>query len=95
MTDTVKKELGFLEWTKKVSEIINITHVCLIDKRKMKESDYETLKRLYYDVYWVGTLPLYKTVADMADNTALQADLFSEPTTTGNKKTANASAKSE
>ena len=77
MTDTVKEELGFLEWTKKVSEIINITHVCLIDKRKMKESDYEILKRLYYDVYWVGTLPLYKTVADMTDEKSLQADLFS------------------
>ena len=75
MTETVKKELEFIEWTKKLSEIINITHVCLIDKRKMKESDYDALEVLH-TVWWEGRLPLYKTVADMQEESTTQGGLF-------------------
>ena len=78
MTETVKQELDFLDWTKKVCEIVNITHVCLMDKRKMKESDFETL-RVLHDIWWEGKLPLYRTVADMTSETSAQGGLFDSP----------------
>lgn len=84
MTETVKQELDFLEWTKKLSEIINITHVCLLDKRKMRESDYVALEALH-DMWWDGIIPLYKTVADMTDSSSYQSDLFSDNTSDNTK----------
>ena len=77
MTETVKQELDFLDWTKKVCEIVNITHVCLMDKRKMRESDYTALEALH-DMWWDGRLPLYKTVANIPEEKSNQADLFTE-----------------
>ena len=83
--ETKKEELDFLEWTRKLCERINTVHVCLTDKRKMNEADYDVMEELYY--FWdYGSLPFYHHVADFKNETVTQSDLFTGRTDTTTDK---------
>lgn len=77
MGETISEELDFLEWTKKLSERIQVVHTCLQDKRKMLEQDYDVFEALY-PFWYNGTCPFYKQVSPETGISVTQADLFND-----------------
>ena len=79
MGDTVNKELEYLDWTRKVAERLQVVHTCILDKRKIMDSDYDVMEALYR-LYDRGKIPFYHRVADALPESVSQADLFSDRT---------------
>ena len=77
MGDTINKELEFLPWSKKVLERLQVFHTCILDKRKIMDSDYDVMEELFR-VYNEGRIPFYQRVAGGESQNVLQADLFTD-----------------
>ena len=78
MGDTVNKELEYLDWTRKVAERLQVVHTCILDKRKIMDSDYDVMEALYR-LYDSGSIPFYHRVIEVEENQSVsQANLFSD-----------------
>ena len=77
MGDTVNKELEYLDWTRKVAERLQVVHTCILDKRKIMDSDYDVMEALYR-LYDRGEIPFYHRVVDALPENVSQSDLFTD-----------------
>jgi len=75
MGETRSEELEYMDWFKKVCERMQVVNACIIDRRKMLDTDYDVMEELFR-VYNEGRLPLYHRVADCLDITGEQQMLF-------------------
>jgi len=70
-----KVELKFREWEREVTQKLLFMQLKEKDKKDLTEDDYD-LKFIMYKIWRGGDYPLYKTVIDGTDETAVQQGLF-------------------
>ena len=75
MGETRSEELEYLDWTRKIAERLAVVHTCIIDRRKIMDSDYEVMEELYR-VYDRGAIPFYHRVTEALPENVSQTDLF-------------------
>ena len=63
MEETIKEELDYLAWTKKITERLRVVQSCIITKKPIAESDYDVMEEMFR-VYNEGRLPFYHRVMD-------------------------------
>ena len=77
MGETRSEELEYLDWTRKLAERLAVVHTCIIDRRKIMDSDYDVMEELYR-VFDRGAIPFYHRVAEGTDDVAEQSSLFGQ-----------------
>ena len=73
-------ELGFLDWSKKVTERLTFLHDNINNLHDISEDDYFLLEVLHR-VWYRGELPYYASKLDLVDETAVQTGLFNDNVT--------------